>query len=74
MDKDHNLVVTVNLKIIMNNKLRKLFSKGPKYREGGTADYRKAKESIVPMIKSCILSWCNKRGVTTSSVLYGNSL
>lgn len=58
----------------MNNKLRKRFSKSPKYREGGTADYRKAKESIVPMIKSCILSWCNKRGVTTSSVLYGNSL
>ena len=74
MDKDHNHVVTVNLKIIMNNKLHKLFSKGPKYRENGTADYLKVKESIITMTKSFIQSYCNNYFVTTLSVLNGNSM
>ena len=36
-----------NLRIITNNMLRKLFSKGPKYGENRTTDYGKAKESII---------------------------
>ena len=33
IDKDHKHIITGNLKIIKNNKLRKLFCKGPKYRQ-----------------------------------------
>ena len=33
MDKNRGHVLTGNLKIIQNNKLRKIFSKGPKFRE-----------------------------------------
>ena len=36
IDKDHRHAVTRGLRIIENNKLRKLFTKGPKYR--GTND------------------------------------
>ena len=66
IDKDHNHVITGNLKIISNNKLRKLFSKGPKYRESKTINYNIARESILSGITSCIELWCNKHGVSTS--------
>ena len=33
IDKDHQHPVTGKLRIIENNKLRKVFTKGPKYRE-----------------------------------------
>ena len=45
VDKVHNRIVKDNLKIIRNNKLRKLFSEGPKYRENRITDYQKARES-----------------------------
>ena len=41
-DKVHRHIVTGNSKVITNNKLHELFSKGPKYWENGTADYGKA--------------------------------
>ena len=61
-----NHITTGNFKIIFN-KLWKSFPKDPKYRENKADDYEKAKESISTGIKSCIQSWCNKHGVTTSS-------
>ena len=47
--------------------LHKVFFKTPKYHENRVADYQKAKENINVEIKSCIQSWCDKLGVTTSS-------
>lgn len=41
VDKDHNNVITGNLETLNRNRLRKLFSKGHKYREKKTADYEK---------------------------------
>ena len=64
---DHNHIIAVNLKI-SNNELRKLFSKGPKYRENKTIYYTKAKKSIITGMKSFIKSWCNKHDVTISSL------
>ena len=66
MDKVHNRIVKDNLTIIRNNKLRKLFFEGPKYREN-RIDYQKAKESIITPINSCIQSWCDKHDITTPS-------
>ena len=62
-----NHITTSNFKIIFN-KLWKPFSKDPKYRENKADDYEKAKESINTGINSCIQSWFNKHGVTTSSL------
>ena len=38
-DTNHKHIVTGDLSIISNNKLRKLFSKGPNYRENVTINY-----------------------------------
>ena len=45
-DPAHDHVVTGNLNIINNNKLRKLLSKGPNYREPKTLNYNKCFSSI----------------------------
>ena len=48
VNKDHNHIITGNLKIIdtnkLLNKLHNLFSKGLKYRENRIADYQKVKK------------------------------
>ena len=53
-DPRHKHVVTGDLRIISNSKLRKLFSKGPNYREPKTINYHKCKQSIESAITSCI--------------------
>ena len=65
--KDHNHIITGNLKIITDNKLHKFFSKCPAYREIRAADCEKAEEIKIAGIKFCIQYWHNKHGVTTSS-------
>ena len=54
VNKYHNHIITGNLKVITNNKLWKLFTKATKYRKNKTADYEKAKKSIITGIKLCI--------------------
>ena len=66
VDQDHSQIIRGNLKIIDNNKLRKPFSKRPKYRENGIVEYQKASESIITGIKACIQSSCDKHGFSTS--------
>ena len=63
-DKDHNHKLK-NLKIITNNKFRKLWLKCLNYWENWIADFEKAKESLITGIRSCLQSWYNKHGVTT---------
>ena len=46
VDKDHGHIVTGDLRIVQNNKLRKIFVKGPKYREPSLIDFEKAKDCI----------------------------
>ena len=73
-DPHHKHIVSGDLRIISNLKLRKLLSKGPNYREPRTLNYRKCKQSIESSISSSIdnlaakyqlnvenlLSWKNK--------------
>lgn len=68
MDKDQRHLITGKLKTIEKNKLRKRFSNGLTYRENIIVDYQKTKDSIIMGINSCIQSWCDKHGVTTSSI------
>lgn len=55
---DHKHIIKDNvkviIKIIINNKFQKPFSKGPKYHENRATDCQKAKENIVAGIKWCI--------------------
>ena len=62
VDKDHGHILTGNLQLVKCNKLRKILTKGPKYREPKPVNFEKAKEHIMKGIDSCISSWCNKTG------------
>ena len=60
IDSHHKHIVTGDLSIITNNKLRKLFSKGPNYREPITPNFENAREEIVKMMNDLINTWSNK--------------
>ena len=47
IEKDHRYIVTGDLRIVENNKLRKLFTKGAKYRENNNILCEKAKFIII---------------------------
>ena len=53
-DPHHKHIVTGDLRVVSNQKLRKLLSKGPNYREPKTLNYHKCKQSIESSITSCI--------------------
>ena len=55
--------MTGDLRIISNNVLRKLFIKGPKYREVRPINLEKAKRCILECLDKCISSWFYKNGV-----------
>ena len=56
-DKYHKHVVTADLRIIDNYHLRKLFTKGPKFRENKTINLEKAKSCILTGLNDCIHDW-----------------
>ena len=59
-DPAHEHVVTGNLNIINNNKLRKLLSKGPNYREPKTLNYNKCFSSIESDLQNMVDKLTNK--------------
>ena len=62
-DQHHKHIATGDLGIVKNNKLRKLLSRGPKFRETQNIDFSKAKDSIINGLKDCIENWCNRKGI-----------
>lgn len=60
IDKHHGHIMTGDLSIIKDSKLRELVSKGPKYREPRILDWSKARESINAGVKLCADTWCHK--------------
>ena len=63
--KDERLghILTGNLSIVKNNALRKLLTKGPKYREPRNINFQKARDNIVSGLQDCIDKWCHKKGL-----------
>ena len=53
-DPDHGHVVTGDLRIVEDVKLRKLLSKGPNYREPRTINYNKCKNEILKSLDNFI--------------------
>ena len=68
-DPYHNHIVSGDLKIVTNNQLRKLLSKGPKFREPKPLNWSKAKESIVSGLSECVVSYCRKNALSRISML-----
>ena len=68
-DPHHKHIVSGDLRIISNTKLRKLFSKGPNYREPKMLNYRKCKQSIESSIESSIHNLATKYSLDVESFL-----
>ena len=51
------------MRIINNSKLRKLFSKGPKYREPVHINWEDVKGRVVEGLRSCVKQWCDNNYV-----------
>ena len=66
-DPHHKHIVSGDLRIITNTKLRKLFSKGPNYREPTTLNYRKCKQSIESSLTSSISNLATKYDLSIES-------
>ena len=62
-ERHHKHIVTVDLWIIRNYALRKLFVKGPKYKEVRSIKSERAKYCILEGLDNCFLSWCCKNSV-----------
>ena len=56
VDSDHGHIITGDLRIVENNKLRKLFVKGPKYREPSKLDFSKAESCITEGLSEFVTS------------------
>ena len=59
-DPHHKHIVSGDLRIVSNPKLRKLLSKGPNYREAKTLNFKKCKEAIQSAISSSIVKLAEK--------------
>ena len=57
IDKDHQHIVTGVFQFVRNNKRRKLFTKGPKYRESDRIPWEKGKSIIIEWLNDSIDSW-----------------
>ena len=68
-DPHHKHIVSGDLRIVSNEKLRKLLSKGPNYREPKTLNYRKCKQSIESSITSNIDKFAEVYKVSTADFL-----
>ena len=63
-DRNHHHVISGDIRIITNNKLRKLVSMGPNYRESVPIDFESARTSIINGIEDCILKWSSKSNIS----------
>ena len=59
-DKHHGHIISGDLRLVTNNKLRKLFTKGPKYREKKFVDWEKIEVGLLDSVKKCAKVWCEK--------------
>ena len=74
-DSHHNHIITGDLRIVRNNKLRKLICKGPKYRESEPISWDKAKCSIQEGVEETINTLSNKHGITkTAFTVWKNAI
>ena len=66
-DPHHKHIVTGDLRFITNVKLRKLFSKGPNFREKKTINFRKCIQEIEISITTCAIDLAKKYNLENSA-------
>ena len=62
-DASHGHIVNGDIRIVQNDKLRKLLCKGPKYREPVSINFSNCKTEIKNSLTKFSSDWCNKKGV-----------
>ena len=65
-DPHHGHIVTGDLRIVENAKLRKLFSKGPNYRENKIINYSKCRREIESSLNECASKLATKYNLDLS--------
>ena len=63
IDASHEHIVSGDICIAQNNKLRKLLCKGPKYREAVSINFSNCKTEIKNSLTKFSSDWCDKKGV-----------
>ena len=63
-DANHGHIVTGDIRIVQNNKLRKLLCKGTKYREPVSINFSNFKTEIKNSLTKFSSDLCNRKGVT----------
>ena len=53
-DPHHHHIITGDLRLVENNKLRKLLTKGPNFREPRSTNFKVAFEKIKTAINECV--------------------
>ena len=62
-DPNHGHIVTGNIDIVQNSKLRKLLCKCPKYREPVSVNFSNSKTEMKNILIKFYSDWCYKKGV-----------
>ena len=62
----HGHIITGDLCIVKNRKLRCLLSKGPKYREKNTIDWDLNKNILITAVDDYAKNWSKREGVPVS--------
>ena len=66
-DPNHGHIVTGDIRIVQNNKLRKLLCNGSKYREPVSINFSTCKTEIKNSLTKFTSDSCNKKGVPVKS-------
>ena len=64
MDTHHKHVITGDLKIVTNKKLRKLLSKGPNFREKNSINFKIARKEIEAAVNNFMDRWSKRKRKT----------
>ena len=64
----HGHIITGDLRIIKNRKLRRLLEKGPKYREQNTIDWKLNKRILTKAVDDYTKSWSKREGYHVSAL------
>ena len=62
-DPNHGHIVTGDIRIVQNNKLKKPLCKGLKYKEPVSINFSNCKTEIKNSLAKFSSDWCNKKGV-----------
>ena len=68
-DPHHNHIITGDLRVVQNQKLRKLLTKGPNYREPKTLNYNSCKKEIKSSLTLAIDKLAARYNITIESLL-----